>query len=109
MILSYGKFALRTLAAIAVTAQVLSFGLADFETWNGAVETNWPRHSFSVGIILCFWSYLEPGSNGTWLNRAVVLMMIASLALIAADGLGSKRIFRGNEGWTLQLDRSFPG
>jgi len=106
MILSYGNFTLRTLAAIAVTAQVLSFGLADFEAWRPL----WRRIGlafFSVGIILCFWSYLEPGSSGTWLNRAV-LMMIASLVLIAADGLGSKRIFHGSEGWILAARQIVP-
>jgi hypothetical protein len=97
VVLSFDHFALRLLAALAVTAQVLSFGMVA----EGAWRARWQKAAlafFSIGIVFCFWSSLVPGSSGTWLNRAV-LVMIAMLALIAADGFGSIRIFRGNETW----------
>jgi hypothetical protein len=103
VVLSFDDFPLRLLAGVAVAAQVLTLGLIDDATRH-ELRRRSALAFISLGTVFCMWALLDPGSSGTWLNRAV-LLMIATLLLIAADGLGSKRIFPDNEGW-IQAARS---
>ena len=70
------SFAFRATAAVAVIAQF--FALAQFAEGNNAED--WRRVSLAVlviGLVLFGWSWLTPGINGTWLNRSVILMLVA--------------------------------
>jgi hypothetical protein len=96
-VISLDSFVMRAFAALAVCIQILSFGFTAESAW----RTRWLRMGLSLfccGIVFLLWSWLVPGVNGTWLNRAV-LVMIAMLGLIAADGIGSHRIFGDDESW----------
>ncbi len=74
--LRFLDFDLRASAALAVVAQALIFGLLakgrEAQHWRGAAVA-----VFVLGVILFGWSWLTPFVNATWLNRSVILMLIA--------------------------------
>lgn len=96
--LSFLSWAARALAAIAVAAQVLTFGLIA----QGRYRVKWQRAAiamFLIGAVFLGWSFLTPGTTGTWLNRAVILMtlMFASVALFGAE---LNKLIEREAGWT---------
>jgi hypothetical protein len=82
--LSFTQFELRAEVALAVAAQFLAFSfLAE-----GISEQKWKRIALGIlviGAILFGWSWLTPQVDGTWLNRSVILMLVA-FGLTAAYG-----------------------
>lgn len=97
IVLSFGEWPLRMLAAAAVAGQVLTFGLLA----EGTERAKWQKVAvglFVLGVVFFGWGWLVPGTSGTWLNRAVItlIVMISMIALFAA---GSKRLAAGAQGW----------
>jgi hypothetical protein len=94
----FPELSLRVLASFAVMVQCVTFGLVA----QGQRRRKWQRTAVAVlltGAVFVGWSFLVPGSSGTWLNRAVILMslMFATLALFGA-GLG--QLIEREPDWT---------
>ncbi|HEU4837561.1 MAG TPA: hypothetical protein VFS90_24235 [Pyrinomonadaceae bacterium] len=74
MTLHFLDFDMRTSAALAFTAQFLTFSLLA----GGGEAQRWRRAAIAVlvlGAVFFGWSWLTPGVNATWLNRSVILML----------------------------------
>src|SRR5207253_11095794 len=72
--LRFSEWTLRITAALAVAVQSLSFSLMA----EGKARPRWQRDAFvmfALGAVLFGWAWLVPGVTGTWLNRAVILMV----------------------------------
>ena len=72
-------------AALAVGAQALTFALIA----PTRQRQSWQRAAFAVfaiGAVFFGWAWLVPGVTGTWLNRAVILM-VEMFAMVALLGL----------------------
>ena len=54
---------------------------------------------FLAGLVLLGWSCLTPGTTGTWLNRAVVLMTLM-FATVALFGLELDKLLERKPDWT---------
>ena len=83
--LAVPDFYMRALAALAVAAQFLTFGVLAA----GAGAPHWRRVAIAVlviGTILLGWSWLTPEVDATWLNRNVILM-VEAFGLVAIYGL----------------------
>jgi len=88
--LSFGEWPLRVLASVAVAAQLLTFGLLA----EGAKRAKWLRVAvglFILGLVFFGWGWLVPGTSGTWLNRAVITLIVM-ISLIALFAAGSKSL-----------------
>jgi hypothetical protein len=98
LVLSSAEFGLRATAALMVITQVLTLGLLAEgrrrERWQEAAVT-----TFFVGVVLFGWSWLTPGDTGTWLNRSVILMLLA-FGLTALYGLLLNEARAHWSGWT---------
>jgi hypothetical protein len=97
IVLDKPSYWMRLSAGLVVGLQCLTFGL----TAQGESRVTLQRLSLvflCLGAVLSGWAWLIPGVSGTWLNRAVIVMIVM-LGLIAIDGLASRRIFRGDESW----------
>ena len=76
---------LRAGAALAVSAQFLTLSIMADQ----GREQRWRYAAivmFTIGMVLCGWSWLTPGVDATWLNRSVILMLEA-WGLTAVYGL----------------------
>ena len=96
--LKLSEWPLRMLAAIAVAVQALTFALMA----EGKLRMNWQRAAvamFLAGSVLLGWSFLTPGTSGTWLNRAVILMSLM-LAAVALFGAGLDRFVAREPDWS---------
>jgi hypothetical protein len=96
--LRFFDWPLRIAASIAVGAQALSFGLLA----QGPQRRNWQRAAvsmFVLGVVVFGWSWLVPGSSGTWLNRAVILMAL-TFAFVASFGAGLDNLIEREPDWT---------
>ena len=65
---------MRMTAAIAVIGQFITFALMA----EGTYRAHWQRAAvfvFLIGTVFLGWSWLTPGNTGTWLNRAVIVMV----------------------------------
>ncbi|HEX8772894.1 MAG TPA: hypothetical protein VF735_04765 [Pyrinomonadaceae bacterium] len=100
--LSFVEWPLRVLASVAVAAQLLTFGLLA----EGAKRARWQRVAvglFILGVVFFGWGWLVPGTNGTWLNRAVITLIVM-ISLIAFFAAGSKRLAAGTtEDWAVAV------
>ncbi len=95
---------MRLAGALAVLAQTLTFGLLAEGMW----RATWQRVALgmlAVGAVFFGWAWLTPFTNGTWLNRAVVLMIVM-FGMIALYALGTDRQRLRETGWT-EAARSF--
>jgi hypothetical protein len=88
---------LRFLCAGAATAQVFTFGWLAAGKWRPFVLRA-ALAVFSAGAVLLAWSFMDPATTGTWLNRAVALMVVL-VGLVAVSGLFHERIARFDSGW----------
>lgn len=92
--LSFVDGSLRLLAALTVMTQALSLAMLA----EGERRWKWQRAAvavFVLGAVFFGWSWLVPGLTGTWLNRAVILMIVM-LALVATYGAVSDKVARAN-------------
>jgi hypothetical protein len=89
---------LRALASLAVVAQLLTFGLMAEGEWRRDLQ----RAAIGVsltGLVFLGWSFLTPGTSGTWLNRAVILMIVM-FAAVALLGVGLSKFIQREADWT---------
>ncbi|MGQ0763532.1 MAG: hypothetical protein ACT4OT_16170 [Acidobacteriota bacterium] len=96
--LSFLEWPLRTAASIAVVAQALTFGLMA----QGTHRAKWQRAAISLflaGAVFLGWSFLTPHVNGTWLNRAVILMALMS-GIVALFGIELDKLIEREPGWS---------
>jgi hypothetical protein len=80
---------MRLAGGLAVMAQLFSFGMIA----DGELRPAWQRlaiASLAIGIVLLGWAWLQPGITATWLNRAVVVMIVM-FGMIALSGFGLDR------------------
>jgi hypothetical protein len=103
---SFSQWTLRVMVALAVAAQSISFSLVS----GGRFQAHWRRAAFAMfalGVVFFGWAWLVPGDSGTWLNRAVILM-VAMFGLVTLFGLElDKAIARAPE-WTRSLRACLP-
>ncbi len=95
--LRFLDFNLRVTASLAVAAQAITFGLLA----EGTFRHRWQRGAigvFIIGAIFFGWSWLVPGSTGTWLNRSVVAM-VETFAFTALYGLGLEKARKLAPAW----------
>jgi hypothetical protein len=100
------RFGLRATAALAVTTQFFVF--AQFAEGKNAEP--WRRIAIAVlvvGLVLFGWSWLTPGVNGTWLNRSVILMLVA-FGLTALYALFLERVKDLRPAWSNAVRFSVP-
>lgn len=76
IVLDVVELELRVTAAVAFASLAVAFALLATGSW----RLRWQRASVGVvvtGATLIGWSFLNPAINGTWLNRSVILMLVA--------------------------------
>jgi len=76
MTLSFFDFDLRATAALAFAAQSLTLGLLA-EGWEAPLWRRAAIAVFVLGFVFFGWSWLTPHLYLTWLNRIVILMLVA--------------------------------
>jgi hypothetical protein len=100
------SFGLRSTAALAVVAQFVTFALLA----DGRVQRSWQRFAIAmlvIGLTLFGWSWLTPGLTGTWLNRSVILMLLA-FGLTALYGLLLEQARARSPDWTTAAQSCVP-
>ena len=104
--LRFGEFGLRASASVAVVVQFVTFAaLAE-----GARKRSWQQFAIAVlimGITFFGWSWLTPGTTGTWLNRSVILMLLA-FGLTALYGLLLEQVRAYSQSWTTAAKNCVP-
>jgi uncharacterized membrane protein len=98
IVLGIPEFGLRATAAVAVLTQIMTLSVLAEGLW----KQRWLRGAIAVfvtGVVLFGWSWLTPGINGTWLNRSVILMLLA-FGLTALYGLLLNEIRLHSPNWT---------
>ena len=106
-ILWFASLPLRLGAAVAVGAQVLTFGLLA----QGETRRAWQRVALSLlalGFVFFGWAWIAPGVAGPWLNRAVILMM-TMFGMIALYGFGAEKAFARQSDWANAARSTIPG
>ncbi len=74
VVLDFAGFTYRVTAAVAVAGLAVTFALLA----EGLSRSQWQRTTiamFVAGMVLLGWAFLVPDLTGTWLNRAVILMV----------------------------------
>jgi hypothetical protein len=106
IVLGFGNFGLRATAALAVAAQFVTFAaLAE-----GMSKRTWQQVAIAVlvvGFTFFGWSWLTPGTTGTWLNRSVILMLLM-FGLTALYGFLLKEAKARSLEWTTAAQRCVP-
>jgi hypothetical protein len=93
----FPEWSLRALAAVAALAQCITFGLMA----QGTRRAIWQQAAVAmllVGVVFLSWSFLTPGVNGTWLNRAVILMAVM-FTVVALFGFGLDKLVKRQPDW----------
>jgi hypothetical protein len=96
--IAFDRASLRLLASLAVAAQLLTFGLMA----EGRQRRDLQRTAIAVflgGLVFVGWAFLTPGTTGTWLNRAVILMILMFMT-IALFGAGLSKFIEREANWT---------
>ncbi|HEU4711292.1 MAG TPA: hypothetical protein VFS76_06985 [Pyrinomonadaceae bacterium] len=96
--LNFDDLFLRSTAALTV----VTLSLAATVFAEGEKADEWRRAAIVVGVVglvLFGWSWLTPGINATWLNRSVILMLVA-FALTALYALLLTKIRDAQPEWT---------
>ena len=102
----FASWTLRTFAAIAVVAQALTFGLLA----EGPRRRAWQRAAVTMflgGLVFLGWALLTPGVNATWLNRAVILMILM-FGAVALFGAGLDQFVEREPDWTTAFRECVP-
>jgi hypothetical protein len=93
-------------AALAVAGQTLTLALLAEGRWRG----RWQRAAiglFVTGMVFLGWAALVPGVSGTWLNRAVILM-VEMFAFIGLYAFGLNRALKAEPDWTKAAQAVIP-
>ncbi|MGH9967003.1 MAG: hypothetical protein ACREBG_04090 [Pyrinomonadaceae bacterium] len=88
----------RLTAAVGVTSQAVTFALMA----EGVRRATWQRAAMALlvtGMVFLGWALLVPGTTGTWLNRAVILM-VEMFALVGLYVLGLNKGLKQEPDWT---------
>lgn len=104
--LNLQQFGLRATAALAVVAQFVTFALFA----EGKFKRHWQQFAILllvVGLIFFGWSWLTPWVTGTWLNRSVILMLLA-FGFIAVYGWLLKEFKTRAPEWTSAAQSCVP-
>jgi hypothetical protein len=88
---------LRAVASLAVFVQLLTFGLMAEGRWRRDLQRA-AFAMFQTGIVFLGWSFLTPATNGTWLNRAVILMIVM-FAAVALFGVALSKFIEREADW----------
>jgi hypothetical protein len=97
-VLRFVEWPMRLAGALAVGVQALTFGLLAQGERRGA----WQRVALALlalGIVFFGWTWLVPGMSGTWLNRAVMLMIVM-FGLIGLYGAGMDKKLLQESDWS---------
>jgi len=62
---------------------------------------------FTIGAVFFGWAWLVPGINGTWLNRAVILM-VEMFVVVSLFGLELDKALRREPEWTRSIRECIP-
>jgi hypothetical protein len=104
--LLFSEWVLRMTAAAAVATLALAVMLVA----QGASRSVWRKAAFAVlviGAVFFGWAWLQPGSSGTWLNRAVILM-VEMFAIVGVLGLELDKALRREPEWTKAVRECAP-
>ncbi|HKY30664.1 MAG TPA: zinc ribbon domain-containing protein [Pyrinomonadaceae bacterium] len=96
----------RMASALAVIVQAVTFALLA----EGVRRLKWQRAAiaaFVVGVVFVGWSFLIPWDTGTWLNRAVILM-IEMFAFVALYALLMNKAVEREPDWTAAARACIP-
>ncbi len=97
---------LRVTASLAVGLQAITFGLlaqdARRKAWQKAAFA-----MFALGAVFFGWAWLVPGVSGTWLNRAVILM-VEMFGVVALFGLELDKALEREPEWTRSVRDCVP-
>jgi hypothetical protein len=104
--LNFPEAELRLAASQAALAQAVSLGLL---AWGRARSPLQYAALFAgaLGAVAFGWSWLDPETTGTVLNRAVVALAAVS-AVAALYGLGLSKLIRRTNEWTMAAGRLVP-
>jgi hypothetical protein len=102
----FGNWSLRAIASAAVIAQTLTFGLLAEGPRRRALQHT-AVAVFLVGLVFLGWAFLTPGDSGTWLNRAVILMIVM-FAAVALFGAGVVKLGEREPDWTIAIRDCVP-
>jgi hypothetical protein len=104
--LRFSEWTLRLTAASAVIVQALALTLVAQET----SRQSWRKAAFAVfvlGAVFFGWAWLVPGVTGTWLNRAVILM-VEMFAIVALFGLELEKLLAREPDWAKAIRACAP-
>ena len=97
-VLSFAAAFQRMTSALAVVSQAVTFALLA----EGVRRLKWQRAAiaaFVAGIVFLGWSFLIPWDTGTWLNRAVILM-VEMFGFVALYALVLNKALEREPDWT---------
>jgi hypothetical protein len=100
------EWPLRTLAALAIIAQMLTFGLMAEGRRRRSLQQA-AVAMFVAGLVFVGWAFLSPGPSGTWLNRAVILMIV-TFAVVGLFGGGLSKFVEREPDWTSAFRNCIP-
>jgi hypothetical protein len=104
--LRFAEWTLRITAASAVIIQALAVSLVASET----SRQSWRRAAFALfvlGAVFFGWAWLVPGVTGTWLNRAVILM-VEMFAIVALFGMELEKLLAREPDWAKAIRACAP-
>jgi hypothetical protein len=89
-----------------VIAQTLTFGLLAEGPRRRALQRT-AVALLLVGVVFLGWAFLTPGDSGTWLNRAVILMIVM-FAAVALFGAAVVKLGERQPDWTKAIRDCIP-
>lgn len=102
----FPEWTLRITAALAVIIQALALTLVaptvSRPAWRKAAFT-----VFALGAVFFGWAWLIPGLTGTWLNRAVIVM-VEMFAFVTVFGLELDKALTREPDWTRAIRECIP-
>ena len=103
---NFAEAELRVGASQAALAQAVSLGLLAWGRARSPLQYA-ALLTGALGTVAFGWSWLEPETTGTVLNRAVVALAAVS-AMAALYGLGLSKLIRRINEWTIAAERLVP-
>ncbi len=105
-VLTFAELPLRVAAALAVFIQAFTLALMA----EGRLRRLWQRAAvtmFLTALTLLSWSLLTPGTSGTWLNRAAIMMFLM-FATVAVFGAELDRLIEREPDWSKAVRDCIP-
>jgi hypothetical protein len=106
VVLFFADWPSRVTAALAISSQLIAFALMA----EGTNRIKWLQAAIVVavvGLVLFGWSFLIPWVTGTWLNRAVILM-VEMFFVTALYALFMNRAKESSPDWTSAFQKCVP-